>query len=315
MKKISFTIFSFVFSFGLFAGEKFQISISPEMGMYFGQIREHVFDFDGTERYLMSRLDWDIDPMPFCGIKVGLDVFKHLELKADGRIGYTGRCGQMQDYDWMGSDKTKNTHYSWHENYLENYVAFSAQIGWKINLKEGALLTPSLMIRGENFYFSGWNGYSQYAWDNKVEYWHEDLLKKDMTGNVISYRQNRFFGDVGWNLSVPVTSHFMFSYSFFLGIYHYITGHDFHNLREDEFLDVIYGYGLSEVIFHMNLTYKINKNNIFDFKIAMQEVPLLIGDTYQKKFDRNWSDGDIFKNGGGASSTIYSLGVNYTLKF
>ena len=86
MKKIFFTIFSFVFSFGLFAGEKFQISISPEMGMYFGQIREHVFDSDGTESYLISRLDWDIDPMPFYGIKVGLDVFNHLELKADGRI-------------------------------------------------------------------------------------------------------------------------------------------------------------------------------------------------------------------------------------
>lgn len=291
------------------------MEISPERGFIFGQIREHVFDFEETESYLMSRLDWDIDPMPFCGIKIGLDIFKHLEINADGRIGYTGRCGQMQDYDWTGIDKTKNTHYSWHENYLKNYSVFSAQIGLKFNLNKNSAIMPFFSAREEDFDFAGYNGYSQYASANHVKYWDKDLPKKAMSGKVISYRQTRLFENAGFAVLLSPNDKLAFSYSTAFGFRSIIIGHDFHYKREEEFQDVIYGKGLCDFLFDLGLTYKIDKHNEVCIEMEIQDVPVSSGDTYQKKFDSDWINGEIFQNGGGASSTVFSFGVNYTLRF
>lgn len=181
-------------------------------GIKTGIIREFVFDnhvtdtlIEATKRTL-SRLDWKTDVIPYITIAGKLDL-KNVILGADLLFGFGGKEGIMEDWDWLGKDRNRATHYSRHD--LDNRYYFEAHIkaGYNFILPKTSVgtfsLTPMAGFMFRNTKYDGNDGYKQYASNTGHEYWEEDLPKVGFTGTVITYEQKTYLPylrlEANWN--------------------------------------------------------------------------------------------------------------------
>lgn len=323
MKKIFVLLVFSLFPLFLFGGEVMGISIKPEIGFLDGKVNEYVFGAYKGAYYNVSRLNWDVDLIPYAGIEIETTLMEKFSFSAGARKGLPKRSGKMEDFDWMNtSDLSRNTHYSKHENYLLGYEKYWASVGWYFHPKNEIVLFPFLTLSGEVYGFDGKNGYTQYAADNGVEFWSPDLPKdycsKTLypTGSVISYSQQRYLADLGLKTIVSIKKNLDFSLTGEIGFYNLIMGHDYHwNVNKyKEYVDLINGFMLSDMKLETELSYLLNKHNQISLKTGLQQVFKVQGDTTARKIEeKEWEDS--FPNGGGAGSTIVNVSLMYSLMF
>lgn len=183
-------------------------------GIKTGIIREFVFDnhvnrtlTEATKRTL-SRLDWKTDVIPYITIAGKLDL-KNVILGADLLFGFGGNEGTMEDWDWMGKDRNRATHYSKHD--IDNRYYFEAHIkaGYNFILPKTSVgtfsLTPMAGFMFRNTKYDGNDGYGQYGYKEALdkEYWNDSLPKTPYKDTVITYEQKTYLPylrlEANWN--------------------------------------------------------------------------------------------------------------------
>ena len=193
--------------------ERYGFSISPLLGILYGQGEEILYKYPGRDQYA-SQLLWDLKPLVYTGLAVDFgprNPFLDSGFIAAGslKFGLPLKTGSIEDRDWMNSDHDWLTHYSLHEAYSTNdiLVDLSAGYSWR--------LTRSLVLGvGGEFSFmylswSGSNGYGQYpAGDDSGKYppWNNNFPKIYFSGKNILYTQFWFILSPGVSLKGRINS-------------------------------------------------------------------------------------------------------------
>lgn len=183
-------------------------SLEPFLGNRFGSAGEHLFNLNGYGKDVdyapdgsrqISRLDWDILPLYVIGNKLSLGYYKGLQIRNSLEFGLPLACGHMQDYDWA-TTAGHQTHYSFHENKITGYFAFSLDMGWKFSFVDGKIsVTPLAGMDFSVISFEAKDGYKQYvpATDRDTTPWSDDIERVAMAGKVITYEQERYLLRLG----------------------------------------------------------------------------------------------------------------------
>lgn len=181
-------LFIFLFVFLAFFSESsfakiFELSASG--GIRSGKVQEFVYQSD----YTLSRLDWKAPVVPVFGISGRFDIFHAIvDLSVDSAIPV--KLGSIQDYDWEGTDKSKNTKFSDHELIVNRLFDLEAKLGYDFNLMNFGVPVDLSIIPQVGFLFrdqkyEAYNGYTQYAADG--EYWSDSLKKTYYSGSGMTY--------------------------------------------------------------------------------------------------------------------------------
>ncbi len=180
--------FIFLFVFLAFLTEAsfakiFEFSASG--GIRSSKVQEFVYEDD----YTLSRLDWKAPLIPVIGLSGRFDIFHTiLDFSVDSAIPV--KLGSIQDYDWTGTDKSKNTHFSDHELIVNRLFDLEAKAGYDFNLKNFGVPVDLSIIPQAGFLFrsqkfEAYNGYTQYAGNG--EYWSDSLEKTYISGVGMTY--------------------------------------------------------------------------------------------------------------------------------
>lgn len=325
MKKIFFAFFTLFFSFGLFAEESIKGSFTCETGLMNGQIQEYVYYIAGKDDLRkLSELDWDVYRIPYTGLKMGLETNSGISVNFGFRVGIPKASGVMQDFDWMNvyahMEDNWITNYSIHYNILDSFSNVYASADWKFNVIAGFYVRPDLFADIENISFYSKDGYGFYgdelsdSTDEKLHYKPYSSETKEerrlFKGKVISYTQKRIQSGAGLTLGYAFSNYELNV----RGALRYanILAEDHHLLRNLKFADLPVGFGGYKI--EGNFLWNINKLCGIGVSANCDIQPLLIGNDYwaPEKSETWFLDSEDY---GGTSWSVFSLGVNYTVKF
>ncbi len=323
MKKIIYLFILLTFSSSLFALDSniFSFRLTPRVELVNGVINEYVFDascknVDNKE----SQLDWDVKNIPVFGLSADLDIYRYVAISFDTSIGIPKISGYMQDYDWRNSlttawledDPTEITDYSIHYNDLKQYKNFNLSFGGNIFLPYNLKVTPFLAYQYEFIYFAGRNGLGRYKQATKT------FKTTDYSQNnkVISYKQeiNALF--LGFSVEFDNIPNLFISADFRISPkMTFLNAVDYHYTRSLVFWDQL--SNIWQIKANLDIKHKFNRHHRAGISSSLQYIPLSKGDTRSKYLNENdepeegsW-DGP-YKDGGGTSRLIWSLGINYS---
>ena len=176
---INFLVFASDFSFA----KIFELSVSG--GIRNSKVQEFVFQDD----YTLSQLDWNAPLIPVLNVAGRFDIF-HVLVDLSVNSAIPVKLGSMQDYDWLGQDKSKYTNFSSHELILNKLYDLEAKVGYDFNLKNFGVsvdlsIIPQAGFLYRNQKFEAYNGYTQYA--TSGEYWSDSIEKKYLSGSSLTY--------------------------------------------------------------------------------------------------------------------------------
>jgi outer membrane protease len=113
----------------------FIASISLEMGIVNGNTREYVYDYD----YQLSRLDWDLKPVYYGGVKVGV----------------------ISDYGYINYDGVL-THYYRHACLLQKADLLDFNLGYSYSISDNLSLSALLGYHYMGLKVAAESGYYEY---------------------------------------------------------------------------------------------------------------------------------------------------------
>ncbi len=340
MKKILLAaLFSFLVSGALVSGERISVDITPEVGFLNGKINEFVYyvpsvqdsGTNSNEVRKLSELNWDVYFVPYAGYRYTINVDTGTYLGFGLKVGVPRASYAMVDRDWVNCinypDQNWLTNYSIHQNYLTDYYNLDLVFGRKIKTSDELELSPEFFISNDYFSFYAVNGYGYYgdkypdstdkkphrhSAEEKKEQYEKGLSDRESySGKVISYSQNRVFFGVGLGLKKRFDSNFIMS-GFCKMRFAKVEAEDHHWKSYSKYRDFPFGFG--GILAGGTAEYQINRRNNVSLKGTCDWLPLILGEDYAayEKAD-NWSaDPDYL---GGASSTLYSVSLNYTFTF
>ena len=247
-----FVIVAFAFLNPIFAELKikdYSFSVSPKVGVIYGQSEEIVYKYPNSRRY-ESELLWDLKPLFYAGLSADFGpsnpfarhgLISSLSFKA----GLPLKTGIMVDHDWMNQNNNYLTHYSRHDAIIKHSFLADASLGYSFRLTSFF----SVGVFGEfsfmNFFWSANDGYLQYPESySSGEYseWNSSLSEIHLYGKIITYNQNWFILAPGVSLSGQFGRFFsvkgIFNYSPLI----YCQDEDNHIKRNTVFNDFLY-YG------------------------------------------------------------------------
>ncbi len=340
-KKIISIIFLANLTTAIFAFENglFDFSAEASMGFLNGNIYEYVFveDYPTTDNVL-SKLDWEVDAVPYVQAKLSLDVIKYLHLDLSGRLGIPGESGYMQDYDWMNPSYYYNydidsvrdnfddyTHYSKSTNKLSDYKMFSASLGANVNFFM-ITFTPFINYEYEKYAFDGVGGYYKYEVHKKEAVTGECYITTEaggISGKVISYEQyyQAFF--LGLNLNASFWRFRINGFVKFSPNYTDMAAFDWHWVNSNNGNGgTLYWDDLNKAFqFRTEVTayYDINDNNSIGLNFGLQKISTIKGCDYRKSLDSAGkitpSDWTLSEAQGGTDRLIFNLSLSYNFRF
>lgn len=311
---IGFLIFFNIFSIAALDDNKLSFKITPGFSIAHGSINEYVFNariynIDNKE----SQLDWDIKAIPLLNLKADFDLVRFLHVDIQSSIGFPAQSGFMQDYDWLSTlNPTELTNYSKHNNYLAQYISFTAAIGGNIKLPAKITITPMIAYYYEFIALDGKDGYRTY----KSENWETIAF----SGNVISYKQEINDLLLGLALRIETIPRIFIYADFFISpAMTFLNAIDFHYVQTksiaywDRFTNI--WQMKSQII----LQYNFNTNHSIGINSSIHFIPLSKGRTAQKTiapdgslFPGSWSQINPQASCGGTKRFIWTLGINYS---
>ncbi len=183
MKKTTFLIFLFC----LAAAQCFsQIKASAKTGFITTQIKEIVWNETGKNQKITSLLDWQTFYAPAASANLEFRFFDYFFAGADGLFTTPVLAGTMQDSDYMNiftTGSTERTHYSKHDNKLNNYYFAAAYLGAGYNILDELELSALVSFKYAYYSFTAWNGYKQYGSDPKTP----------MEGKIITFQAEKMY--------------------------------------------------------------------------------------------------------------------------
>ena len=187
MKKIS----SLIFLIFLFCGLGYaQFRISAGTGYISSDIKEILWNKTGKDAQITSLLDWQTYIAPTASVDLEYKFASHFVLGAGGFYTSPFICGIMEDSDYMNIFTTgskERTHYSKHDNKLNNYFSVNAFLGTGWKLFEQLELTAIVSYKYTYYSFTAWNGWKQYGSNPKTP----------MQGKIITFEAEKHYLGAG----------------------------------------------------------------------------------------------------------------------
>lgn len=274
----------------------YAISISPQLGLLYGQAEEIVYPTE-TKGEMLSQLLWDLKPLWYYGLSMELSpvkaaerwgLFSILSLKN----GIPGTTGVMEDRDWLSIENDGLTHYSIHDNETREmfWLDFSAGVSFP--------LSPLFVFRifagasYMHFSFSGWDGHGIYA--EKIDPSSDGPgIYKPITdspseldftefgfGKVINYTQEWLLFTPGLSLSCRFLEFFSFDLAFQIGPVIFCNDLDEHLSTNTQFKDYMIGGLFLEP--RGGLTFTATEWLSLQFEFAWRYISGSRGETYSK---------------------------------
>jgi outer membrane protease len=151
---------------GLFANEDFSFHAGINFGPNNTIINEALYNKKGKDRKISSLLIWESYGLPSFEAELGFKFFNRLHTNLSANYVIPASSGKLRDYDWMNLFSTgdsKLTHYSKHENSLDNYIQTDFSLGYSFNPWPGFTLLPFLSFKYSYLSFTANEGYRQYG--------------------------------------------------------------------------------------------------------------------------------------------------------
>ena len=227
--------------------ERHHFSLSPLLGMFYGQAEELVFR-PGSDR-LLSELLWDLKPLFYVGLAAEFgprDPFQDNGFIAAASIkfGLPFRSGNHENRDWLNPQHGRLTHFSQHDVYTQNAILLDISAGYSWRLTDTLALRAHVAFSFMHFSWSGENGFIQYPTNIAGEIlgttappWSSDLPKIPLHGMVIRYSQNWFIFAPGISFTWRGDHRFSMEGSFSYSPLIFCAARDDHLLRRITFFD------------------------------------------------------------------------------
>ncbi|MDR1127840.1 MAG: omptin family outer membrane protease [Treponema sp.] len=234
--------------FGLFS-----FSLETTVGFLYGQGEEIVYK-NNSDKYL-SELLWDLKPLLYYGAALSFEArapswpvgfYTDLSVK----MGISGRSGIIEDRDWLHKEKDYMTHYSRHDNYIEDARFFDWDLGAAFRLNPGGAFNPALSLFWRFSYMElRWlsrDGYIQYGANSGLSGsslipWEDSFSKSETPGPGIQYTQMWILASPGVAASFPISSFFALDCAFTVSPFIRAAAEDLHLLKNTQFEDSIQG--------------------------------------------------------------------------
>lgn len=234
-KKFIFALFILFFSCFKFNAETF--SFAASVGFQSGKVQEYVYDSGD----ILSRLDWKTDFIPVANISSRLNIF-HVVTDIDFLCALPIKYGTIEDWDWLGEDKTRVTNFSRHDLSVEKKFEIEAKSGYEF-VFEKIKLVPQLGLRYRNQKFKAHDGYYQYADYENGEYLNSSIEKKKIKGTGLSYEQQFVLPFISLEAEYKIFSSLDLILNWRCYPYIYCFAVDRHYFRNADFRDAMYGSG------------------------------------------------------------------------
>lgn len=246
VKKIFFlSLFISFFSCFKFSAETF--SFAASVGFQSGKVQEYVYDSGDV----LSRLDWKTYFIPVADISSRLNIF-HIVTDVDFLCALPIKYGTIEDWDWLGEDKTKATNFSKHDLSVERKFEVEAKSGYEF-VFEKIKLVPQFGLRYRNQKFKAHDGYYKYADYENGEYLSSSIERKKINGTGLSYEQQFVLPFISLEAEYKIFSNWNLILNWRCYPYIYCFAVDRHYFRNTDFRDAMYGSGF---LFGAELRYK-----------------------------------------------------------
>lgn len=315
MKKIP----SLIFLFFLVCGSgSAQFRMSARTGILETEVNEILWDKQGDDAQIISQLDWNTYAAPVISLNAEYKLADTFIFGLNGFYTIPVSYGIIEDYDYMNilsTGSTERTHYSKHDNELNNY--------WNagIFLGAGGRFSKNLKIYGlfsfsySYYCFTAYNGFRQYGAkigtqnsNDIYEVWNEDIPEKPMEGKIITFEAQKYFLGLGTRIEYNPFDFFscILSINLLPGLK--AEALDTHHKRKPPY----YYFDLpSELAFNSSLLleYKLSKHNALNICFNFFASSVSDGKLSASWNKNNWTE---YANQCGIKETSWRLLLGYS---
>jgi outer membrane protease len=297
----------------------YTISIASTAGFLYGYGEEILYKYPGKDTY-MSQLLWNIKPLFYAGGVLDfsrinpmekLGFFTSLSLK----FGFPSQTGIMEDRDWLAPGD-ELSHYSRSDNYTNRALLLDYLVGLSLPLRSFALLKFHWSFSWMSFYWTGRDGYTQYAKKTGDTYLPLDgsVEKNSLHGSSISYSQDWIITSPGLALLIPLPYRFAVELSVQISPLAFCFARDDHVLRALEFLDYVYGGLYMEPKGDISFSF-LNRCQL-SLYVSYRYVKGAQGESYGRETSTG-TNGDFYKSTLNAGASFYTLdsGLSFKIRF
>lgn len=294
MKKLFFLSFLFIlvnaFCFS-------QIRISAKTGLLGSDTNEILWNKNVEDAQVTSLLDWKTQAAPVISIDTQFNFSKIFFGGLKGFYTIPFSYGTIEDFDFaniFSTGTTERTHYSKHENHLDNYYNAEIFAGVQKTFSEKIKVEADLSIGFSYFSFTAQNGYKQYGQktgtiEGNAIYspWSNDIAKTPMTGDIITFESLNIFAGLGAGVSYLASEKISVKLAARLLPSIKSNAKDTHYKRE-------YKYSLFEFPWHLAfdssllLEYQLNKRNALTADFNCLYASVKNGGLYQSTDNKDW---------------------------
>ena len=277
MKKISALIILFFLAASVFSA---QLKGSVKTGFMGADIKEILWNKKGSDAQITSLLDWQTFYAPSASADIEFHFLNYFFTGAQGFYTSPFKTGIMKDSDYMNiftNGSKERTHYSRHDNKLNNYYGASAYLGGGFYPMDQLELRAFLSYKYTYYSFTAWDGYKQYGNDPKTP----------MEGKIISFEAEKYY--LGLGLGAQYLANEKLSLALKLNILPTISckALDTHYRRSSPYT---YFDLKNELAFDSSLLleYKIRKNLAFSGSFDLFISSVKNGTLLQSKEKKTW---------------------------
>ena len=318
MKKLFLSAFLIFLAAGLFANEDFSFYADVNFGPGNTIINEALYDKEGKDRQVSSLLTWESYSLPSFEASLGFILFGKYFLSLNGEYVIPAFSGKLEDFDWMNLFSTGDsnlTHYSKHENFLDNNYEGSVFLGYCFNPSSRLKLIPFLSFKYSYLSFTSINGYRQYGANigtengsNVYESWTSDIEKKELSGKIITLEEENYFIGLGSQINFKIND--SFDSVLFLQILPSIKSHalDTHHRRSTKYT-LFESTNKLALDSSFLLQYKISNAHRFSLKTSCSWSFADNINLYQSASKNNWMG---VSNPGKLRRLDFSFAAGYT---
>ncbi len=269
------------------SSNRISLSITTEAGVLDGLAKEFVYDQGVSPDYIVSELDWQLQPVFYWGAGIDLGYrqwYAELNLKS----GVSGESGSITDSDFLDGNGVK-TNFSESNAYTEQALLADLTVGWKVEAFPGMKL--GLFVSGDymDFKWTAQDGYYQYPStgseysynaNGSVVYgtypaWSASESKVPIYGTAIVYEQAYIYPAVGVSAEVALARRLTLGASFSYSPLVYCSDEDDHELR---LLDFFSAMGMGTMIEpKLDLTYRFSERAALELSASYRVISGLLG--------------------------------------
>lgn len=233
--------------------------------------------------YMLSRLDWELEPVWQIGALYQTSFSRNWSLQAGIWSGLPLASGSMKDYDWAWEDSSGEllldgvrSHYSWHDNRLKAHLTVDANISRLVPLTPAVMIRPGLGFLYRYVSMAGSDGGALYPADPSDP--SAGYNNYTFTGDVITYQHHQFFPYLLLQSDLRISRHWQIGLQTALSPWGFVLAIDHHILRSLEFHDYIHGFGR----FFLQLEQTVQLSPTLSLKLAfnVEKILKISGDNY-----------------------------------